>query len=67
MPGCATCRLKARYDASPRSLTGRLWKWHIRWCPGWRSYLKTLPPSEHRRVMAAYGPHKERKRPRPQD
>ena len=44
MKSCETCRLRARYDANPKSLLGRFWKWHTRWCPGWKSSLKSLTP-----------------------
>ncbi|MBX7255759.1 MAG: hypothetical protein K1Y02_05320 [Candidatus Hydrogenedentes bacterium] len=45
-PGCATCKIRARYDRNPKSLLGRLWKWHTGWCPGWKKYLGSLPESE---------------------
>ena len=34
--------IRARYDDNPRSLLGRLWKWHTGWCPGWKAYQKEL-------------------------
>lgn len=40
---CEHCKLRARYDANPRSLLGRLWRWHVRFCPGWHRYFKALP------------------------
>ena len=31
-PGCATCSFRAKYDDRPKSLLGRLWRWHAnRW------------------------------------
>lgn len=53
--GCATCGLRTKYDENPRSLLARLWKWHTRWCPGWRGYLASLPPDERRAVQQRYG------------
>lgn len=47
---CATCKLRARYDKNPRSLLGRFWRWHTRWCPGWKAYLAGLPAEERRMV-----------------
>jgi hypothetical protein len=41
-PGCVNCRMRQRYERAPRSLLGRLWKWHTGWCPGWKKYLRTL-------------------------
>lgn len=55
---CATCRLRRRYDAKPHSLLGRLWLWHTAWCPGWRSYLASLPEAERQRLAEQYGREK---------
>lgn len=51
---CDTCKMRARYDAKPESLLGRLWKWHIRWCPGWKRYLRSLPEDEREAVTQKY-------------
>ncbi|ACB75119.1 hypothetical protein [Opitutus terrae] len=51
---CTTCKLRARYDRAPRSLLGRLWRWHIGFCPGWKSYLRDLPPEERADVQRKY-------------
>jgi hypothetical protein len=48
MQRCEKCKMRARYDQNPRSFLGRIWKWHIGWCPGWKSYIKSL--SEEKRV-----------------
>lgn len=40
--GCADCGLRKKAEASPKSLLGRLWYWHIKWCPGWKAYQETL-------------------------
>jgi hypothetical protein len=39
---CETCDLRARATAKPQSLMARLWRWHTRWCPGWKAYVKEL-------------------------
>ncbi|MCR5408873.1 MAG: hypothetical protein K6E61_07215 [Bacteroidales bacterium] len=36
---CAHCPLRAKYDNNPKSLVGRLWRWHINFCPGWKAYF----------------------------
>ncbi len=54
MKSCETCRLRARYDARPKSLLGRFWKWHTRWCPGWKSYLKSLSLEEREKLLTRY-------------
>ena len=52
--GCATCSFRARYDERPRSLLGRLWRWHANFCPGWRSYVKSLPEEERKAIVEKY-------------
>jgi hypothetical protein len=39
---CHTCGLRARSEAKPKSLISRLWRWHTKWCPGWKAYVKEL-------------------------
>lgn len=51
---CPTCKLRARYDRAPKSLVGRLWRWHIRFCPGWRAYMKSLPAEERAAIERTY-------------
>jgi len=53
-PRCATCSFRKRYDDNPRSLLGRLWRWHADWCPGWRSYMKSLSPEERASLAQKY-------------
>ncbi|MBP7736673.1 MAG: hypothetical protein KA369_11920 [Spirochaetes bacterium] len=52
--GCADCPARKNYDKDPASLTGRLWKWHIRFCPGWKGYISSLPEDERRAVLEKY-------------
>jgi len=51
---CSACLFRARYDANPKSILGRLWRWHANWCPGWRAFMKSLPESEKERWIQAY-------------
>jgi hypothetical protein len=51
---CESCLLRVRYDKKPQSLLGRLWKWHITWCPGWKSYMNSLPEQERRELAEKY-------------
>lgn len=53
-PKCATCPMRARYDKNPKSLLSRIWKWHIGWCPGWKSYLASLPEAERKKIIEQY-------------
>ena len=59
MKSCEKCRFRAKYDKNPRSLLGRIWKWHIGWCPGWRSYLKSLSVEEKDKMDSLYGKLKD--------
>lgn len=40
--GCETCPLRQKAEANPKSFTARLWRWHTRWCPGWKAYQASL-------------------------
>ncbi len=52
---CAQCGLRAKYDNNPRSFLGRVWRWHISWCPGWKGYMKSLPTEERAALAHKYG------------
>lgn len=39
---CETCGWRRRAEEQPRSLLARLWRWHSKWCPGWKTYQKHL-------------------------
>jgi len=39
---CENCPIRRRAEAKPNSLLARLWRWHTTWCPGWKSYQKSL-------------------------
>lgn len=51
---CENCKFRMKYDKNPRSMLGRVWKWHTGWCPGWKSYLKSLPDDERVQVTEKY-------------
>jgi hypothetical protein len=51
---CANCTWRAKYDAKPKSFLGRLWRWHINFCPGWKSYFTALSPEEKSKVAGQY-------------
>ncbi len=51
MAHCETCILRRYSERKPRSILSRLWRWHTRWCPGWKAYQRQLaqqatPPRE---------------------
>jgi len=51
---CRNCSFRAKYDHNPKSLLGRIWRWHAGWCPGWKGYLKSLTDSERDELIEKY-------------
>jgi len=51
---CASCAFRAKYDAKPKSFLGRLWRWHVNFCPGWKSYMTSLPEEERKSLAQHY-------------
>jgi hypothetical protein len=51
---CGSCSMRAKYDGNPRSIIGRIWRWHIGFCPGWKAYLKALPSEERSALEKKY-------------
>lgn len=37
---CDECRFRRASEKDPTSLLAIFWKWHTKWCPGWKAYLK---------------------------
>ena len=54
-PQCENCKFKARYDAKPKSLLGRIWKWHISFCPGWKAYIRSVTDEKREKLFEKYG------------
>lgn len=42
---CETCAIRRRAEEKPNSFMARLWRWHTKWCPGWKAYQRHL--AEH--------------------
>ena len=55
---CGNCAFRAKYENNPRSFLGRIWRWHAGWCPGWKSYMRSLPEDERRRLAQKYNMEK---------
>lgn len=55
---CENCAMRAKYDKNPKSLIGRFWKWHIKFCPGWKAYLTSVSDEKRNELFAAYGERK---------
>jgi protein-S-isoprenylcysteine O-methyltransferase Ste14 len=41
-PHCSECRFRVKFDKNPKSILGRIWRWHATWCPGWKAYIQSL-------------------------
>jgi hypothetical protein len=41
-PACENCGFRRRAEARPESFLARLWRWHTRFCPGWKAYQRWL-------------------------
>lgn len=52
---CDKCGFKAKFDNDPSSFIGRIWRWHIAWCPGWKKYMDSLPEDEQLGFVDKYG------------
>ena len=51
---CEDCSFRAKYDNNPKSFLGRLWRWHAKWCPGWKKYMMSLSKDERVRLAEKY-------------
>ncbi len=52
---CENCGFRARYDKNPKSLLGRIWRWHAGWCPGFKKYINSLPEEQRNELAQRYG------------
>jgi hypothetical protein len=39
---CAVCKFRSYAERKPASLIAKLWRWHTKWCPGWKRYQREL-------------------------
>lgn len=46
--------MRAKFDEKPKSFTGRIWRWHINFCPGWKAYFTSLDSSEQETIRRKY-------------
>lgn len=51
---CANCPIRAKHDAAPKSFTGRFWRWHINFCPGWKAYFTSLNEEQKEEIRKKY-------------
>lgn len=43
---CENCKIRAHYDAKPKSLMGRFWRWHINFCSRMEIILQIIATRE---------------------
>jgi hypothetical protein len=51
---CENCKFRAYYDAKPTSLLGRFWRWHINFCPGFKSYFTSQTDEKKAELRERY-------------
>lgn len=39
---CEVCKLRSYSERKPDSILARIWRWHTKWCPGWKAYQQQL-------------------------
>ncbi|TWU39652.1 hypothetical protein Poly41_25080 [Novipirellula artificiosorum] len=54
LPQCETCWFRSKCDKNPASLLGRLWRFHARFCPGWKRYITSLPDEQRKELARKY-------------
>ncbi len=57
---CEQCKFRAKYDNNPKSFLGKLWRWHINWCPGWKKYYTSQFDERRLELMVQYGINKNK-------
>ena len=55
---CENCAFRAKYDDNPKSILGRLWRWHANWCPGWKAYITSLTAEDRHQIAEKYSMQK---------
>ncbi len=51
---CDKCTFRKKHDKKPKSILGRLWRWHINWCPGWKKYYNSLDDGKKQEIAQKY-------------
>ena len=45
---CATCGMRAHAESKPNAIFSKIWRWHTKWCPGWKKYQNELSAQKGR-------------------
>jgi len=51
---CIDCSMRTKFDKNPKSFMGKFWRWHINFCPGWKSYFTSLNKEEQQTLRDQY-------------
>jgi hypothetical protein len=43
---CATCSMREKAEQNPKSFVAWLWRFHTKFCPGWKAYQRELAELE---------------------
>jgi len=47
---CGVCKLRAYAEKKPDSFIAKFWRWHTKWCPGWKAYQKELAQEQEKKT-----------------
>lgn len=39
---CEECKMRKLAERKPNSFWAKVWRWHTKWCPGWKAYQKEI-------------------------
>lgn len=45
---CEACEMRRKAEANPKAFLSRLWRWHTKFCPGWKAYQAHLAETAQR-------------------
>lgn len=51
---CDNCKIRAQYDKNPKSLIGRFWHFHTKFCPGFKKYFNSLGAEQQEEMRKRY-------------
>lgn len=51
---CENCKFRQYHNRKPKSLLGRIWRWHINFCPGWKSYFTSQSDEKQSELREKY-------------
>ena len=45
---CENCKLRNYAERKPNSLPVKIWRWHTKWCPGWKAYQQGVAKKQEK-------------------